>query len=36
VTLRLYPEARHELFHEINRAEVTRDLVAWLDGMTAP
>ncbi len=27
----VYPEARHELFHETNRAEVTGDLIAWLD-----
>jgi alpha-beta hydrolase superfamily lysophospholipase len=27
----VYPEARHELFHEINREEVIRDLVGWLD-----
>jgi alpha-beta hydrolase superfamily lysophospholipase len=26
----VYPEARHELFHETNRAEVTDDLIAWL------
>ena len=30
VTRRLYPEARHELFNEINRDEVTQDLIAWL------
>ncbi len=33
VTCRFYPEARHELFHETNREEVTRDLVDWLDGV---
>jgi alpha-beta hydrolase superfamily lysophospholipase len=32
VTHRFYPEARHELFNETNRDEVTRDLIAWLDG----
>jgi alpha-beta hydrolase superfamily lysophospholipase len=32
VTTRLYPDARHETFNETNRDEVTRDLVAWLDG----
>lgn len=32
VTVRLYPEARHEIFNETNRAEVTRDVIAWLDG----
>lgn len=31
VTLRLYPEGRHELINETNRDEVTRDLIAWLD-----
>jgi alpha-beta hydrolase superfamily lysophospholipase len=31
VTCRSYPEARHELFNEINRDEVTRELLAWLD-----
>jgi alpha-beta hydrolase superfamily lysophospholipase len=29
VTLQLYPEARHELLNETNRAEVTADLLAW-------
>jgi alpha-beta hydrolase superfamily lysophospholipase len=33
VAHRFYPGARHELFHELNREEVTRDLVAWLDGV---
>src|SRR5262249_41191491 len=28
---RIYPEARHELFNETNRDEVTRDLIAWLN-----
>ncbi len=31
VTLKTYPEARHEVFNETNRDEVTEDLVAWLD-----
>jgi alpha-beta hydrolase superfamily lysophospholipase len=35
VSHRFYPEARHELFNELNREEVTRDLVAWLDGVIA-
>lgn len=30
VTLRLYPEARHEVFNETNRDEVTVDVVSWL------
>ena len=33
VTHRFYPEARHELFNEVNRDEVTRDLIAWMDGV---
>jgi alpha-beta hydrolase superfamily lysophospholipase len=33
VTHRFYPDARHELFNEINREEVTRDVLAWLDGI---
>ncbi len=31
VTVKLYPDARHELFNEINRDEVTADLIAWLN-----
>jgi alpha-beta hydrolase superfamily lysophospholipase len=31
VTCTLYPGARHEIFNETNRDEVTADLVAWLD-----
>ncbi len=31
VTSRGYADARHELFHETNREEVVRDLIAWLD-----
>lgn len=27
----VYPDARHEVFNETNRDEVTADLVAWLD-----
>jgi alpha-beta hydrolase superfamily lysophospholipase len=34
VAHRFYPEARHELFNEVNRDEVTRDTIAWLDGVT--
>ncbi|HWZ45447.1 MAG TPA: alpha/beta hydrolase [Candidatus Saccharimonadales bacterium] len=30
---RFYPEGRHELFNEINREEVTRNLIAWLDSV---
>ena len=31
VTLKLYPNARHELLNETNRDEVTEELVSWLD-----
>jgi alpha-beta hydrolase superfamily lysophospholipase len=31
VTLRIYPQARHEIFNEINRDEVIDDLLIWLD-----
>ena len=34
VELKLYPEARHELFNEINRDEVFADLVKWIEGIT--
>ena len=27
----VYPDARHEVFNETNRDEVTADLVAWLE-----
>jgi alpha-beta hydrolase superfamily lysophospholipase len=35
VTVRVYQEARHELFNETNREEVTHDLVEWLDRQLA-
>lgn len=31
VTLKIYPQARHEILNETHRDEVTRDLLAWLD-----
>ncbi|MBO3276411.1 alpha/beta hydrolase [Pseudomonas schmalbachii] len=31
VQLQIYPDARHELFNETNRDEVTRNLIGWLD-----
>ena len=31
VTLRLYPDGRHEMFNELNRQEVMEDLLAWLE-----
>ena len=36
VTVALYPGARHEVFNETNRDEITADLIAWLDRVTAP
>ena len=35
VTVRAYEGARHELFNELNRDEVTRELIAWLDEQVA-
>jgi alpha-beta hydrolase superfamily lysophospholipase len=35
VTVRLYPGARHEVFNETNRDEITADLIAWLDRIVA-
>jgi alpha-beta hydrolase superfamily lysophospholipase len=32
VDARYYPDARHELLNEINRDEVTADILGWLDG----
>lgn len=31
VTLRLYENGRHEMFHEVNKDEVFKDLISWLD-----
>lgn len=31
VQLRVYPEARHEVLNELNRDEVTADILAWLE-----
>lgn len=33
LTVKLYPDARHELFNELNRDQVTLDLIAWLDSV---
>ncbi|OII41534.1 hypothetical protein [Plantibacter sp. MMLR14_011] len=30
----IYPEARHEIFTELNREDVERDVVEWLDKRT--
>lgn len=35
ITHRFYADARHELFNETNRDEVTRDLLSWLAAVTA-
>jgi alpha-beta hydrolase superfamily lysophospholipase len=35
VTLKVYPGGRHEMLNETNRAEVVRDLHAWLDRTVA-
>lgn len=35
VTAILYTDARHEVFNETNRDEVTADLLAWLDSHTS-
>ncbi len=32
VTLELYTDGRHEMLNEINRDEVTDDVLAWIDG----
>ena len=34
VTVHLYPGARHEVFNETNRDEITADILAWLDRVT--
>jgi alpha-beta hydrolase superfamily lysophospholipase len=31
VTVKLYPDGRHEMFQEQNRQEVLDDLLAWLE-----
>jgi len=31
VTMKLYPHGRHEMLNEINRDEVTADIIAWLE-----
>jgi alpha-beta hydrolase superfamily lysophospholipase len=33
LTYRAYPEGRHESLNEVNREEVTHDLIAWLDSI---
>jgi len=36
VTYKEYPDGRHEMLNETNRAEVTADLIAWLDAQVKP
>ncbi len=31
VTVRIYPQARHEILNETNSAEVIGELIGWLD-----
>ena len=35
VSLKLYPDCRHELFNEINKDEIFADMTAWLRGVKA-
>ena len=35
VTVAVYPDARHEVFNETNRDEITSALIAWADRVTA-
>ena len=30
-TVKIYPQARHELINELNRQDVFADIVSWLD-----
>ena len=32
VTLTIYPDGRHEMLNEVNRVDVTRDLIDWIRG----
>ncbi len=34
-TVRLYPDARHEILNETNREEVKAELIAWIEGALA-
>jgi alpha-beta hydrolase superfamily lysophospholipase len=34
VTVTISPDARHEVFNETNRDEITSDLIAWIDRVT--
>jgi alpha-beta hydrolase superfamily lysophospholipase len=35
VTVRVYPDARHEILNETNASEVVADLITWLDAVLA-
>jgi alpha-beta hydrolase superfamily lysophospholipase len=35
VTVRTYPDARHEILNETNRAEITAELITWIDRVVA-
>jgi len=35
ITVKVYPDARHELFNDLCRDEVTRDLIDWLENRLA-
>jgi alpha-beta hydrolase superfamily lysophospholipase len=35
VTVRTYPDARHEILNEANRAEIIAELIAWIDRVAA-
>jgi len=35
VTVRTYPDARHEILNETNRADITAELIAWIDRVVA-
>ncbi|HUK70487.1 MAG TPA: hypothetical protein VLW50_17305 [Streptosporangiaceae bacterium] len=36
MTLKIYPQARHEVFNEAIRDQVVDDLVTWLDQELGP
>jgi len=36
ITTLVYPDARHELFHELQQSEVRADVLAWLDTRIPP
>ena len=33
VSIRIYDEARHELFNELNAKDVSKDVLAWMDAV---